>query len=148
MATESEQYNSMIMAEFRANEGRVGGPWTGYPIILIHHVGARSGIERVIPLGCFPQSDGTYVIVASNGGSPTHPDWYHNLKANPVITVEFGEETFTVLAQELHDPTRATLWPSLVADAPQLANFQNSVSRRIPVIMLTRQPSSFPQKSP
>jgi deazaflavin-dependent oxidoreductase (nitroreductase family) len=136
--TESDDYNSRIIAEFRANEGVVGGPWAGYPVILIHHIGARSGIERVTPVGCFPQDDGTYVIVASNGGSPTHPDWYHNLKANPTIKVEFGAETFTAQAQELYGAARAALWPELVADVPHLDDFQNAVNRRIPVLALTR----------
>jgi deazaflavin-dependent oxidoreductase (nitroreductase family) len=135
---EPDDYNSRIIAEFRANEGIVGGPWAGYPVILIHHVGARSGIERVTPLGCFPQRDGGYVIVASNGGSPAHPAWYHNLMANPRITVEFGAETFTVLAQELHGTARARLWPELVADVPHLDDYQQAVKRRIPVLVLTR----------
>ena len=68
----------------------------GHPLILLHHIGARSGIERVSPLGCFPQADGRFAIVASNGGSPTHPDWYYNLKASPKIKAEVGAQTFTV----------------------------------------------------
>src|SRR6516165_5495497 len=85
---EGSDYNTKIIAEFRANQGRVGGPWAGTPMILIHHIGARSGIERVTPLACSPRGQGRYAIAASNGGSPTHPHWYHNLKANPKITVE------------------------------------------------------------
>jgi len=135
----ANDYNTKIIAEFRANEGRVGGPWAGYPLILIHHIGAKSGIERVMPLGCFPQGDGRFAIVASHGGSPTHPDWYYNLRANPRIKVEVGPETFTVLAQELDDAARAELWPNLVADAPQLGEFQTRITRQIPVLMLTRQ---------
>ena len=73
----------------------------GHHAILIHHIGARSGTERVTPLGCSPQGDGRFAIVASNGGSPAHPDWYYNLKANPRIKVEVGTQTFTVLAEEL-----------------------------------------------
>ncbi len=68
-------YNTKIIQEFRANEGRVGGPWAGTRLILIHHIGAKSGIERVSPLACSPQGDGRFAIVASNRGSPTHPDW-------------------------------------------------------------------------
>src|SRR6266508_2815618 len=94
-------YNTQIIEEFRANEGRVGGPWEGTPLVLVHHIGAKSGIERVTPLGCFPQGDGRFVIVASNGGSATDPDWYNNLKANPRTEVEVGAETFTVVAEEL-----------------------------------------------
>ncbi len=76
-------YNLAIIEEFRANAGRVGEEWAGNTLILVHHIGGRSGIERVTPLGCFPQGDGRYVVVASNGESPTHPTWFHNLKANP-----------------------------------------------------------------
>ena len=136
---EADAYNHAIIDEFRANAGRVGGPWAGSTLILLHHIGAKSGIERVTPLGCFPQGDGRYVVVASNGGSPTHPAWFRNLKANPTIDVEFGDETFTVLAEELDDAARGELWPKLVAEVSQLGTFQAKVSRQIPVFMLTRQ---------
>jgi deazaflavin-dependent oxidoreductase (nitroreductase family) len=135
----TDDYNTKIIAEFRANQGRVGGPWAGTPMILIHHIGAKSGIERVTPLGCFPQRDSHFVIVASNGGSRTHPDWYHNLQANPRIKVELGPDTFTVLAEELGDTDRTELWPKLVAEAPPLGRYQTSITRQIPVLMLTRQ---------
>jgi deazaflavin-dependent oxidoreductase (nitroreductase family) len=135
---EASDYNTKIIEEFRANGGRVGGPWAGTPMILIHHIGAKSGIERVTPLGCFPQPDGRFAVVASNGGSPTHPDWYHNVKANPRIKVEVGTQTFTVLAEELDDDARAELWPSLVANAPSLGEYQTRTTRQIPVFMLTR----------
>jgi deazaflavin-dependent oxidoreductase (nitroreductase family) len=135
----ANDYNTKIIEEFRANQGRVGGPWADTTLILIHHIGARSGIERVLPLGCFPRGDGRFAIVASNGGSPAHPDWYHNLKANPTITIEVGAQTFTVLAEELGDTARAELWPELVASAPNLSEYQASTARQIPVFMLTRQ---------
>jgi deazaflavin-dependent oxidoreductase (nitroreductase family) len=135
----ANDYNTKIIEEFRANRGRVGGPWAGTPMILIHHIGARSGIERVSPLGCFPQADGRFAIAASNGGSPTHPDWYYNLKANPRIKAEVGTQTFTVLAEELDDTARAGLWPKLAAEAPSVGEFQARTTRHIPVFMLTRQ---------
>jgi deazaflavin-dependent oxidoreductase (nitroreductase family) len=135
----ADDYNTKIIEEFRAHRGRVGGPWAGTPMILIHHIGARSGIERVSPLGCFPQADGRFAIAASNGGSPTHPDWYYNLKAHPKIKAEVGGRTFTVLAEELDDTARAGLWPTLVAEAPTLGGFQAGTTRQIPVFMLTRQ---------
>jgi len=108
-------------------------------MIIIHHIGARSGIERTTPLACSPQGQGRYAIVASNGGSPTHPDWYYNLKANPSIKAEVGAQTFTVLAEELDGAARAGLWPKLVAEAPSLGEFQARATRQIPVFMLTRQ---------
>ena len=135
---EASDPNTTMIEEFRANEGRVGGSWAGTTLILIHHIGARSGTERVTPLGCSLQGDGRFAIVASNGGSPTHPDWYYNLKANPRITVEVGAQTFTVLAEELDGTARAGLWPKLVAEYPSIGEYQARTTRRIPVFMLTR----------
>jgi deazaflavin-dependent oxidoreductase (nitroreductase family) len=135
----ASDYNTKIIEESRANEGRVGGPRAGIPLILIHHVGAKSGIERVTPLGCFPQPDGRFAIAASHGGSPAHPDWYYNLKAHPRITVEVGTQTFPVLAEELAGAARAALWPTLVAQAPSVGKFHAKITRQIPVFMLTGQ---------
>ena len=134
----ASDFNTKMIEEFRANQARAGGPWAGTTLILIRHIGARSGIERVVPLGCFPREDGRFAIVASNGGSPTHPDWYYNLKANPRIKVEVGNLTFTVLAEELDDAARAGLWPELVAEHPSIGEFQARTTRQIPVVMLTR----------
>ena len=103
MASASD-YNAAIIQEFRATGGHPGGEWAGTPMILIHHIGAKSGIERVTPLGCLPLGDGRFAVVASSGGSPAHPAWYHNLLAHPVISVEVGTETFTVVAEELDPP--------------------------------------------
>jgi deazaflavin-dependent oxidoreductase (nitroreductase family) len=136
---EGSDYNAKIIKEFRANRGRVDGPWAGTTLILIHHLGARSGVERVTPLGCSADGDGHFVIVASSGGSPTHPDWYYNLRASPRITVEVGAQTFTVLADELTDIARAELWPKLVAQYPTLGEHQAKTTRQFPVFMLTRQ---------
>jgi deazaflavin-dependent oxidoreductase (nitroreductase family) len=131
-------YNTKIIEEFRANGGRVGGPWAGTTLILIHHVGAKSGIERITPLGCFPQASGRLVIVASSGGSPTHPDWYYNLKADARVTVEVGTQPFAALAEELDDTARAELWPKLVTQYPTLGEHQAKTTRQIPVLVLTR----------
>jgi deazaflavin-dependent oxidoreductase (nitroreductase family) len=138
-AGQANDYNTKIIEEFRANQGRVGGIWADTTLILIHHIGAKSGIERVLPLGCFTREDGRLAIVASNGGSPTHPDWYYNLKANPRITVEVGAQTFTVVAEELDDTARAELWPELVEWAPSVGEYQVRTTRQIPVFALTRQ---------
>jgi deazaflavin-dependent oxidoreductase (nitroreductase family) len=136
----ASEYNSEIIKEFRANQGTVGGPWEGFALILVHHVGARSGTERVTPLACSPLGDGSFAIWAANGGSPSHPNWYHNLKAHPEITVEVGAEAFTVLAQELDDTARAGLWPELIAKYPGLGETQAKTTRQIPVFVLTRRP--------
>ena len=135
----TSDFNTKMIEEFRANEGRLGGPWAGTTLILIHHIGARSGTERVTPLGYSRQGDGRFAIVASNGGSPAHPDWYYNLKANPRIKVEVGTETLTVLAEELDGTARAGLWPKLIAEYPSIGEYQARATRQIPVFMLTRQ---------
>jgi deazaflavin-dependent oxidoreductase (nitroreductase family) len=134
----ASDFNTEMIEEFRANGGRVGGPWAGTTLILIHHIGARSGTERVTPLGCSPQGDGRFAIVASNGGSRAHPDWYYNLKASPRIRVEVGTQTFTVLAEELDGTARADLWPKLVAQYPSIGEYQARTARQIPVFLLTR----------
>lgn len=136
---EANDFNTKIVEEFRANEGRVGAPFEGTPMILIHHIGAKSGIERVTPLAYSSQGDGRFAIVASSGGSPNHPGWSYNLKANPRIKVEVGTQTFTALAEELDDTGRGELWPSLVAEAPAVGGHQAKTTRQIPVLMLTRQ---------
>ena len=138
MASASD-YNARIIEEFRATGGHPGGEWEGTPMILVHHVGARSGIERVTPLGYFPLGEGRFAIVASSGGSPAHPSWYHNLKASPVITVEVDTEMFTAVAEELTDTARAELWPKLVAKYPTLGTHQAKTTRQFPVFVLSRQ---------
>jgi deazaflavin-dependent oxidoreductase (nitroreductase family) len=133
----ASDYNAAIIEEFRATGGHPGGDWAGTPMILIHHIGARSGIERVTPLGYLPVGGDRFAVVASNGGSPSHPAWYHNLKANPVITAEVGARTLTIVAEELDDSARAELWPALVARFPAVGKYQATTARQIPVFILT-----------
>jgi len=135
----SGDYNIKIIEEFRANGGRVGGPWADITLILVHHIGAKSGTDRVSPLAYSRQGDSRFAIWAANGGSPMHPNWYYNLKAHPRIKAEVGTQTFTVLAEELDDTARAELWPKLVAQYPQLGEAQAKTTRQIPVFILTRQ---------
>jgi deazaflavin-dependent oxidoreductase (nitroreductase family) len=131
-------FNARIIDEFRANDGRVGDPFEDSSLILIHHIGAKSEIERVTPLGCFPQPDGRLAIVASNGGSDRTPDWYYNLKAHPEVNVEFGTERFEVAVRELEGTERERVWVDAVKVAPGLGAYQNTAGRRIPVLLLTR----------
>jgi deazaflavin-dependent oxidoreductase (nitroreductase family) len=142
----ASDYNTEIINEFRANQGHVGGMWTGTTLILIHHIGARSGVEHVTPVACSPQPGGRLAIWAANGGSPTHPNWYYNLRAYPRITVEMGAETYTAVAEELDSTARAELWPKLVAEwpkpvagSPDLGAAQARTTRQFPVFMLVRQ---------
>jgi deazaflavin-dependent oxidoreductase (nitroreductase family) len=138
-ADEAADYNTKIINEFRANQGNVGGIWAGIPLILIHHIGAKSGIERITPVACHPQPGSRLAVWAANGGSPIHPSWYHNLKAHPRVAVEVGDQKFTVVAQELDGTARAELWTELISVYPQLAGAQAKTTRLIPLLMLTRQ---------
>ena len=133
----SSDFTERVIAESRANDGRVGGDLAETPIILIHHLGAKTRAKRVTPLAYSLQADGRLVIAASNGGSPTHPAWYHNLKAHPMIEVELGTKTFTLLAEEVTGAARADLWPRMVAAAPTLGALQAKTARRIPLFALT-----------
>jgi deazaflavin-dependent oxidoreductase (nitroreductase family) len=130
-------WNKQIIAEFRANEGKVGGPFEGATMLLLHHVGARSGTERVTPLVYFPDGD-RMVIVASAAGAPKNPDWYHNIKATPRVEVEVGTDTVAVEAQELAGVERDEKWAEITAAAPGFAEYQTKTSRVIPVIALKR----------
>jgi deazaflavin-dependent oxidoreductase (nitroreductase family) len=132
------EFDRQTVEEFRASGGRVGGALAGTPLVLIHHIGARSGAAHVTPLAYAAQGDGLIAIVASNGGSPRHPAWYHNLKANPAITVELGSRTFTATAEEQTGPARAELWSRLVEEFPDLAKFAARTDRSIPLFLLRR----------
>ena len=140
-------YNTKIIEEFRATGGRVGGPWAGITLILIHHTGAKSGIERVSPVAYSLRREDRLAIWAANGGSPAHPNWYYNLKAEPRIKVEVGTQTLTVLAEEFDDTARAELWPKLAAQYPQLGETQASVPRLKSVEDIWRGSRGFPRRS-
>jgi len=129
-------WNESVIAEFRANAGRVGGYFEGAPMILLHHIGARTGTVRVNPLVYFPQDDGSMLVVASKGGAPPTPDWYHNVVANPRFEVEVGTRTFTVEASELDGSERAAKWPEIVAARPGFGDYETRTSRTIPVLRL------------
>lgn len=136
--THVSDWNAKIIEEFRANEGRVGGPFEGAQMIIIHTVGAKSGAARETPLVYFPQEDEAMVIVASAAGAPKHPAWFHNLKANPVIDVEVGTETFAVEASEITGDDRDAQWASIVAANPGFGGYQEKTDRVIPLVRLTR----------
>ena len=136
MATSPEDFNARIIEEFRANQGRVGGMFEGSTLLLLHHVGARSGQDRVNPLAYNRDGD-RYVVFASKGGAPTNPDWYHNLKANPNVKIEVGTDTIAVAAQEARGEERDRLFGAQVERSPQFAEYQKNTDRMIPVIVLT-----------
>ena len=129
--------NKEVVAEFRANAGRVGGYFAGAPMLLLHHVGARSGTERVTPLVYVPDG-GDMVVAATKGGAPTNPDWYHNLKAHPRVRVEVGAGTFAVDAVEVTGAERDALYRRLAQMRPAFAGYEARTDRVIPMLRLTR----------
>ena len=136
MSTPSD-FNAAVIAEFRANGGRVGGRFEGAPLLLLHHTGARSGTERVNPLAYLADGE-RWVIFASKAGAPTNPDWYHNLKAHPDVMIEVGTETIGVAANEASGAERERLFSAQAAAMPAFAGYQEQTQRAIPVMVLTR----------
>ena len=136
MATNPNDWNASIIKEFRANEGKVGGFFTGKPVLLLHHTGAKSGTTRVNPLMYRKEGD-SYVVFASKGGAPRHPDWFHNLKANPDVKVEVGGESPLEATARIAGPEeRETLYAKQVEEYPQFGEYQEQTRRKIPVIVL------------
>ena len=130
------QYNAKIIDEFRANQGQVGGMWEETPLLLLHNIGARSGLSRVNPVAYLPV-DERYLIWAANGGAPNNPDWYHNLKAHPNTKIEVGDETIDVVAEQTSGAERERLWASATERYPQLIEAARKTSRVIPMVVLT-----------
>ncbi len=130
-------WNTKIIEEFRANEGRVGGQFEGATLLLLHHTGAKSGVERVSPLAYFGQ-DQRMVIVASKGGAPENPAWFYNLKANPLTKIEVGTETVEVEAVELVGDDYTKTWDMIAAHAPGFAEYRDKTARQIPLLGLHR----------
>ena len=135
MSTSPQDFNAQIIEEFHANQGRVGGPFEGATLLLLHHVGAKSGKDRINPLVYNRDAD-RYVVFASKAGAPTNPDWYHNLKANPNVAIEVGTETINVVAEEATGEERDRLFQAQVERSPQFAEYQSKTDRLIPVIVL------------
>lgn len=131
-------WNRRIIEEFRANEGRVGGNFEGHTLLLLHHIGARTGTERVNPLACQVLDDDSWAIFASKGGAPTNPDWYHNLLAHPKASIEFGAETIDVVARVAGGEERARIWNRQIEVMPGFAEYDRKTEREIPVIVLDR----------
>ena len=136
MSTSPQDFNARIIDEFRANEGRVGGIFEGSTLLLLHHVGARSGKDRINPLAYNRDGD-RYVVFASKGGAPTNPDWYRNLKANPGVTIEVGTDTIKAVADEATGEERDRLFAAQAERSPQFAEYQRNTERVIPVMVLT-----------
>jgi deazaflavin-dependent oxidoreductase (nitroreductase family) len=130
-------YNASIIEEFRANHGKVGGNFEGAPLLVLHSVGAKSGQERVSPMMYLADGD-RYLVFASKAGAPDNPDWYHNLKANPDATIEVGDDTVDVRAEELPRAERDEKYAEQAALFPGFADYEKKTDRVIPVLALTR----------
>ncbi|MCU0491618.1 MAG: nitroreductase family deazaflavin-dependent oxidoreductase [Chloroflexaceae bacterium] len=133
----ANDWNTAIINEFRANGGKVGGNFAGTPLLLLHTIGARSGLERINPLAYFADGE-RLVVIASKAGAPTNPDWYYNLVANPTVTVEVGTETFQARATVAEEPERSQLFDKMAARNPGFATYQQRTERIIPVVILER----------
>ncbi|MBA3691281.1 MAG: nitroreductase family deazaflavin-dependent oxidoreductase [Actinobacteria bacterium] len=136
--SDPQDRNAKIIEEFRANDGRVGGPFAGAPLLLLSTTGARSGKARINPLMYLPDGD-RLVVFASKGGAPTNPDWFHNLVADPHATVEVGTERFRVRAAEATGEERDRLFAEQAGRYGQFATYQTNTDRTIPVIVLERE---------
>lgn len=130
-------WNQQTIDEFRANGGRVGGVFEGAPLLLLHHIGRRSGTERVTPIMYQAVSD-SLAVFATKGGADTHPDWYRNLVAHPDVTVEVGTDTIRVHARDLPAADRAPIWEKQKSDYPGFADYEVKTDRTIPVVLLER----------
>jgi deazaflavin-dependent oxidoreductase (nitroreductase family) len=135
----AEDWNSGIIREFRANGGKVGGPFEGGTLLLLHTKGAKSGAERVNPLAYRTEGD-ALVVFASKAGAPTNPDWYHNLRANPNVTVEVGTDTRDLVARVAEGEERQRLWDAQKRDNPGFADYETKTDRQIPVVLLEPTP--------
>lgn len=131
------EWNKTVIAEFRANEGVVGGQFEGAPVLLLHTTGAKSGIERVNPMMYLVEDDKLYVF-ASKAGADTHPDWFHNLKANDTVTVEQGTEVYEATAVEVSQSERSRVYAIQAERFPGFADYEKKTSRIIPVVELIR----------
>lgn len=134
-------FNDRIIAEFRANDGVVGGPFTGAHLLLLTTTGAKSGARRVAPMMYFAEGDTSYVI-ASKAGSPTNPAWFHNLVAHPTVSVEAatddGIESYTATAEQVTGELRERLYAKFSSTNPGFAEYQLKTDRVIPIVALTR----------
>ncbi len=131
-------FDNDIIEQFRANQGRIQrGPFAGRTLLLLTTTGARSGRLHTKPLG-FTRDGQRYVVIASNGAAPTHPAWYHNLVANPIVTIEIGAERFEARASVAQGAERERLFAQQAAQIPVFARYQEMTTREIPVVVLER----------
>ena len=137
---EWNEFNKKFIEEYRVNKGQVGGSFQGLSfdnVLLLHTIGAKSGLPRINPL-TFMMDGGKYVVLASKRGATNNPDWYHNLVANPQVNVEVGKERFKALATSVGEPERTAMYDRMSELYPWNVEFQQETTRIIPVIVLIR----------
>jgi deazaflavin-dependent oxidoreductase (nitroreductase family) len=134
---ETNDWNRQVIEEFRANGGKVGGMFEGMPLVLLHHVGAKSGTERVNPL-VYQRVGDSVAVFASKGGAPTNPDWFHNVVANRDVKVEIGTDSFAGKARVAPGEERERIWEAQKAKLPQFAEYEEKTSREIPVVVIDK----------
>jgi deazaflavin-dependent oxidoreductase (nitroreductase family) len=131
------EFNRNLIGEFRANDGKVTGVFAGAPVLLLTTTGARSGRKHTTPL-VYQQDGDRIVVFGSKGGAPTHPAWYHNLVANPIVTVELPGETFEAKAATTEGAERERIWSAQKEIMPGFAEYEAKTDRQIPVVVLER----------
>ncbi|MCU1371400.1 MAG: nitroreductase family deazaflavin-dependent oxidoreductase [Ilumatobacteraceae bacterium] len=131
------EFNRGIIEQFRANEGKVGPPFEGAPLLVLHSTGAKSGKTRLAPVVYQPVG-GSWAVFASKAGAPDNPDWYHNLVANPAARIELGTETVDVTARVVEGDERSEIWEKQKQLMPGFAEYEAKTDRVIPVIVLDR----------
>lgn len=129
-------WNTSIITEFRANEGRVGGRFEGSPLLLLHTTGARSGEERINPVMYQDLGNGRVAVFASYAGLDVNPAWFHNLVAEPRVSAEIGTETRTFLARVATGDERTAIWEKQKAEHAGFAGYEAKTTREIPVVVL------------
>ncbi|OBG89756.1 deazaflavin-dependent nitroreductase [Mycobacterium sp. E802] len=132
-----DDFNRNVVEEFRANGGKVGGPFEGGTLLLLHTTGAKSGQPRLSPLA-YLDIDGKVLIVGSYAGGPKDPAWVHNLRATPQARIEIGIDAYDVTARELPADERDAAYPKIVERAPVFAEYQAKTTRAIPLFELQR----------
>ncbi len=134
-------FNQKVIEEFRANAGQVTGRFAGAPLLLLTTTGAKSGEQRTTPLVHTTDGD-DIVIIASYAGNPKHPAWFLNIRANPEVTIELPDQTFTATAIILEGGERRRLFDAQAAKMPQFNEYQQKTTREIPVIVIPRPQSA------
>jgi deazaflavin-dependent oxidoreductase (nitroreductase family) len=135
--TAVNDFNQGVIAEFRANEGKVSGNFEGAPLLLLTTTGAKTGRKHTTPVAYLVDGD-RLVVFGSKAGAPTHPAWFHNLVANPTVTVEQGADTFEARAVVTEGDERERLWTKQKTVMPGFAEYEAKTDRQIPVIVLER----------